>query len=191
MRLRCGFLIMISLCFAGCAAQYRWTVVESNRPDGDYGDWKSVEQTDEFGSYTFSIAKGRRDDKAFEDGAVRIVIQDDFIIRIYPGDTYICSEFGTYGKLGISAQTAWKMNDQIVRNETLYLSVSQSSDHFFWQDDRLSPYGWVGAADRFLHMLNLYDELVLRYTDACGEQSTSRFSIEGTHHNYTAEVAPT
>ena len=173
-------ILIIGALTCGCVASYTWTVQESNRPDGVYGDWVTEEQIDDFGSYSFSTAKGQSSDSDFGAAKPKIVIQDDFVIKMFVGDGYICS-----ANRIIRGDAIWFYGNDASRRESLYLSLPEdgNSDHFDWR-------GRGGELQRLMYQLAIYDKLVLRFTDTCGKQRTVTFAISGEHHNYTNEIAP-
>ena len=160
----------------GCVAPYRWVVQESGRADGVYGDWVTREKVSDFGSYSYSTAKGVSADRDFGASPPRIVVQDDFVIKMFVGDDFICDSS--------HADTIWYVKDEIVLRERLYMRVApDSKNHFQW-------IGTDSSVTRFMHMLRIYDKLAVRYTDSCGKQRTITFAIAGSHHNETMEIAP-
>ena len=176
--MRILILCFVTLTTLGCAAGYTWTVQESNRPDGVYGDWVTEEVRDEFGAYTFSTAKGESSDNDFGETPPRIIIQDDFVLKMYVGDGYICDS--GY----IKADTIWYQGADAVMRENRYLTTPKlGNDHFKWK-------GRDTELQRLMHMLQVYDKLAVRYTDSCGAQRTITYAISGTHHNNTREIAP-
>ena len=57
MRLIC-FIAFLAISACSSVPRNEYSVVETNRPEGTYDGWVTVEQTDPFASYTFSTAKG-------------------------------------------------------------------------------------------------------------------------------------
>lgn len=178
------YITIIVLLLSACSSIPRpeYSVTETNRPDGTYGGWLTVEQTDPFGSYTFSTAKGatiRGGD--FGDSVPRIVVQDDFVINIYSGDGYICS--GQYSSIYFDYKLT-RAGVPAEQGRSLW-RVADSNDHFemIASYDRWRTQSW-------LHALNTFDRLYVQYTDECGEQKVLEFDISGSHHNKTNIVSP-
>lgn len=173
-------IFLVSACSSIPRPEY--LVTETNRPDGTYGGWVTVEQTDPFASYTFSTAKGaaiRGGD--FGDSAPRVVVQDDFVINIYSGDGYICS--GQYSSIHLDYKLT-KAGMPAEQGRSLW-RVVDSNDHFqmITSYDRWQTQAW-------LHALNTFDLLYVQYTDECGEQKVLEFDISGSHHTKTSIVSP-
>ena len=170
--LRCLLMGFLMLSTTGCAALYSGTVEETNRPDGTYGDWVTKESVDDFGSYSFSTASGSSSSKDVGQ-KIQIVVQDDFIIKLYVGDGYICSDGG------IPADTIWSRGNEVFREQTLmFLPYRGARNYFSWE-------GRTPTLKRLMHLLNFYDSLLIRYTDICGKQRTLKYAISGSHHNLT------
>jgi len=171
--LLCGALAAAS----GCST-YQWTVVETNRPNGTYGDWTTTEVTDEFGSYSFSRAYGQSSNSDLGARRPEIVVQDDFAISMYVGDDYICGDSSIFGEVIWSELGGASLRER----QILSLPVN-GRDHFEW-------IGTHVTVKRLMHQLAVFDLLSVRYTDTCGTQRTINFAISGSHHNDTSEIAP-
>jgi len=182
-RIHVFVISILCLIMIGCGSMPRnqYAINETNRADGTYGAWVTTEQTDVFLSATFSIATGKALRGAdFGESSPKIVIQDDFVVRIYPGDGYICTGLsnGLYVDYVLKGEN---MPDDSGKRS--YWHVSESNDYLKLEGNDAS---WRKQA--WLHALNEYDTAFFKYTDECGEQRVLEFDISGTHHNKTSVV---
>jgi len=176
-----ALLTTVILMLSACATVNDYELTKTQRADGAYGAWTTTTQTNVFGSARFSYTYGKVIQSTRPTSLKpRLIVQDDFSLRIETGDSFICGISGigfdyVLEKDGLAndiGRSIWVLDDS-----RLFIRLNKG--------DLLLDKWRFGA---WIHAFNLYDKATIRYTDDCGQTLIMEFDISGDTHLRSEEI---